>query len=176
MVRQAYHERNVDCQVHHERNLESLQTELYFSHNKQKDTKNMRSRRLKNEINVVPYIDVMLVLLVIFMVTAPMMTPTSIDLPSVKGSTEAPANALRVNVHIDSLSLTFPDGKENKLSREALIENVREAQRQNPDQPVLISGDKSIKYDEILSIMGELRSANIQKIGLLVLPSQGSKK
>ena len=68
----------------------------------------MRERRLKNEINVVPYIDVMLVLLVIFMVTAPMMTTASIDVPSVGKASQAPAEALQVNIRVDqSLSLSL---------------------------------------------------------------------
>jgi biopolymer transport protein TolR len=69
----------------------------------------MRPRRLKNEINVVPYIDVMLVLLVIFMVTAPMMTTASIDVPSVGKAAQPPADALQVNIRADrTLTLLAP--------------------------------------------------------------------
>ena len=78
----------------------------------------MRPRRQKNEINVVPYIDVMLVLLVIFMVTAPMMTTASIDVPSVGKAAQVPSEALQVNIRADqSLSLTAPGKAERSLSR-----------------------------------------------------------
>src|ERR1035437_5558029 len=107
----------------------------------------MRQRRLKNEINVVPYIDVMLVLLVIFMVTAPMMTTASIDVPSVGKASQVPAEALQVNIRADqSLSLTLPGKSERSLSRSELSQAIVDAQRKNPEQPVLIVGDKSVKY------------------------------
>jgi biopolymer transport protein TolR len=78
----------------------------------------MRPRRLKNEINVVPYIDVMLVLLVIFMVTAPMMTTASIDVPSVGKAAQPPAEALQVIVRADqTLALLAPGKPERALSR-----------------------------------------------------------
>jgi len=96
----------------------------------------MRSRRLKNEINVVPYIDVMLVLLVIFMVTAPMMTTASIDIPSVGKAVQAqpPANALQVEVS-ESEELTLIDAKQNRrrVSRSQLAQEIAAAQRRDPD-------------------------------------------
>ena len=79
----------------------------------------MRERRLKNEINVVPYIDVMLVLLVIFMVTAPMMTTASIDVPSAAKTKQAPAEAIYLNIDEDkSISLTVA-GKTSGKRRQA---------------------------------------------------------
>jgi biopolymer transport protein TolR len=78
----------------------------------------MRPRRLKNEINVVPYIDVMLVLLVIFMVTAPMMTTASIDVPSVGKAAQPPVEALQVIVRADrTLALLAPGKPERSVSR-----------------------------------------------------------
>lgn len=131
----------------------------------------MRPRRLKNEINVVPYIDVMLVLLVIFMVTAPMMTTASIDVPSVGKASQVPTEALQVNVRADqTLSLTAPGRSEQRLSRSELPQVIAEAQRKNPEQPVLIVGDKNVRYEAVLSVMDELQRQQVKRIGLLVQP------
>ena len=131
----------------------------------------MRERRLKNEINVVPYIDVMLVLLVIFMVTAPMMTTASIDVPSVGKASQVPTEALQVNIRADeSLSLTAPGKAERSLSRSELSQAILEAQGANPEQPVLIVGDKSVKYEAVLSVMDELKRLEVKRVSLLVQP------
>ena len=132
----------------------------------------MRQRRLKNEINVVPYIDVMLVLLVIFMVTAPMMTTASIDVPSVGKASQAPAEALQVNIRADeSLSLTVQGKPERQLTRSELAQAILDAQRKNPEQPVLIVGDKKDKYEAVLGVMDELQRQQVKRIGLLVQPT-----
>ncbi|MES2771767.1 MAG: protein TolR [Pseudomonadota bacterium] len=137
----------------------------------------MRQRRLKNEINVVPYIDVMLVLLVIFMVTAPMMTTANIDLPSVGQAAEPPAQPLEVTIHADeSLSLRDLSRSDSAqgarvLSRADLTQAIIAAQAANPEQPVLIAGDKSIKYEIVLSIMDELQKQQVKRVGLLVQPN-----
>ena len=132
----------------------------------------MRPRRLKNEINVVPYIDVMLVLLVIFMVTAPMMTTASIDVPSVGKAAQPPAEALQVIIRADqTLALLAPGKPEREVSRKQLSEALLAAQRKNPDQPVLIAGDKNVKYEAVLGIMDELQRQQIKRIGLLVQPT-----
>ena len=133
----------------------------------------MRQRRLKNEINVVPYIDVMLVLLVIFMVTAPMMTTASIDVPSVGKASQAPAEALQVNIRADqSISLTVPGKKEQlNMNRGELAAAIIDAQRKNAEQPVLIVGDKNVKYEAVLGVMDELQRQQVKRIGLLVQPT-----
>ena len=133
----------------------------------------MRERRLKNEINVVPYIDVMLVLLVIFMVTAPMMTTASIDVPSVGKAAQAPAEALQVNIRADqSISLTVPGKKEQlNMNRGELAAAIIDAQRKNAEQPVLIVGDKNVKYEAVLGVMDELQRQQVKRIGLLVQPT-----
>ena len=132
----------------------------------------MRQRRLKNEINVVPYIDVMLVLLVIFMVTAPMMTTASIDVPSVGKAAQAPAEALQVNIRADqSLSQTLPGKSERSMTRSELSYAILDAQRRNPEQPVLIVGDKNVRYEAVLSVMDELQRQQVKRIGLLVQPT-----
>ena len=132
----------------------------------------MRQRRMKNEINVVPYIDVMLVLLVIFMVTAPMMTTASIDVPSVGKASQVPAEALQVNIRADqSLSLMAPGKAERPLSKSELSQAIVDAQRANPEQPVLIVGDKSVKYEAVLAVMDELQRQQVKRVGLLVQPT-----
>lgn len=131
----------------------------------------MRQRRLKNEINVVPYIDVMLVLLVIFMVTTPMMTTASIDLPSVGKAPTAPTAPLEIAIKADqTLSLTDRAGnnKEQRIERSELKSRVLAAQAKNPEQPVLIAGDKNVKYEAVLTVMDELQRAQVKRVGLLV--------
>jgi len=134
----------------------------------------MRSRRLKNEINVVPYIDVMLVLLVIFMVTAPMMTTASIDIPSVGKAVQAqpPANALQVEVS-ESEELTLIDTKQNRrrVSRSQLAQEIAAAQRRDPDLAVVVAGDKAVRYQAVLRVMDELQQKQVKRIGLLVQPT-----
>ncbi|MQM30866.1 MAG: protein TolR [Candidatus Accumulibacter phosphatis] len=129
----------------------------------------MRPRRLKNEINVVPYIDVMLVLLVIFMVTAPMMTTASIDVPSVAKAAQPPADALQVNIRADgSLTLLQPGGSETRVKSSQLPEEIRAAQAANPELAVVIVGDRSVKYEAVLKVMDELQRKEVKRIGLLV--------
>ena len=135
----------------------------------------MRQRRLKSEINVVPYIDVMLVLLVIFMVAAPMMTTANIDLPSVGKAPAAPAAPLEVGIKADGgLVLTdraAKNSREIRVDRKELLGMITTAQARNPEQPVLIAGDKNVKYEAVLSVMDELQRAQVKRVGLLVQTS-----
>ncbi len=135
----------------------------------------MRPRRLKNEINVVPYIDVMLVLLVIFMVTAPMVPPAAINLPSVGKASPPPVAPLEIIIKADE-GLMMRDralgGAEVSVGRKQLAAMLRDLQKKNPDQAVVIAGDKSVKYEVVLGVMDELQRAQVQKIGLLVQPAQ----
>lgn len=131
----------------------------------------MRSRRLKHEINVVPYIDVMLVLLVIFMATAPAIQTASIDLPSVGKVAQPPAEPLEIIVRADQ-SMSIRDralgGAEVSIGRLELAAKLKELQARNPDQPVLIAGDKNVRYEAVLNVMDELQRAQVARIGLLV--------
>ncbi len=132
----------------------------------------MRPRRLKNEINVVPYIDVMLVLLVIFMVTAPMMTTATIDVPSVGKAAQPPAEALQVLVRADqTLALLAPGKPERALTRKELAQAIRAAQQKNPEQAVVIAGDKKVRYEAVLKVMDDLQQQQVKRIGLLVQPT-----
>jgi len=130
---------------------------------------------LKHEINVVPYIDVMLVLLVIFMVTAPMAPPASIELPSVGKAAAPPVEALEITVKADG-AMEMRDralgGATVTVGRIELAQRIREAQARHPDQPVLIAGDKNARYEAVLDVMDELQRAQVAKIGLLVQPKK----
>ncbi len=136
-----------------------------------------RSRRLMNEINVVPYIDVMLVLLVIFMVTAPLVPPGVIDLPSVGKSSQAPAAPLEVIIKEDaSIVVRDRDAKgavqeERRIGKGDLAQIIKLKQSKNPDQPVVISADKSVRYEAVLEVMDELQKQAVKRVGLSVKPA-----
>ncbi len=137
-----------------------------------------RSRRPMHEINIVPYVDVMLVLLVIFMVTAPLITPGVVDLPSVSKAANAPATVLEIVIREDrSVTLRVRDAQgalaeERRLARGELARAVRERQAKSPDRPVLIAADKDVKYEAVLNVMDELQRQQIRRIGLLVQPAK----
>ncbi|MBA4143322.1 MAG: protein TolR [Nitrosospira sp.] len=126
-----------------------------------------------NEINVVPYIDVMLVLLVIFMITAPLISPGQIELPQVGKSLAPPVAPLEVIIKADG-SLRLHDrsgtGGELQISREELVEAVKRQQTLNTEQPVVIAGDKSVRYEEVMNVMDILQQQQVRKVGLLARP------
>jgi len=135
----------------------------------------MRSRRLMNQINIVPYVDVMLVLLVIFMVTAPLVNPGVVDLPSVGKSSQRPATPIEVVVRRDQSLMLRERGEggaaERTVSMGQLAAALRERQKKNPDQPVVISADKDVRYEAVLKVMDELQRQNFRRVGLLVKPA-----
>lgn len=126
--------------------------------------------RLMNEINVVPYIDVMLVLLIIFMITAPMINHGQIELPQIGKSLATPAIPLEVIIKADG-SLTLRDRAktttEQKVDRNQLIEAIKQKQAQNAEQPVVIAADKNVRYEEVIKVMDILQQNQVQKVGLL---------
>ena len=136
------------------------------------------SRRLMNEINVVPYIDVMLVLLVIFMVTSPLITPGVVDLPSVGKSSVAPVTPLEVVIKEDaSIIIRDRDAKgtlveEKRIGKGELAGIVKAKQAANAEQPVVISADKNVKYEAVLEVMDELQKQAVKRVGLSVKPAQ----
>jgi biopolymer transport protein TolR len=136
-------------------------------------TERRARRRLMNEINVVPYIDVMLVLLVIFMITAPLITPGEIELPQIGKSLAPPVAPLEVIVKADG-SLRLHDrsvaGGERKISRDELVEAIKRKQAVNTEQPVVIAGDKSVRYEEVINVMDILQQQQVKKVGLLARP------
>lgn len=128
-----------------------------------------RTRRLKNDINVVPYIDVMLVLLVIFMVTAPMITPGLIELPSVGSAAEVPAKPVEVEIAEDgTISLRVRDAGANfeKINSQDLVSEVKS--RISADTPVVIAADGRVPYDTVMKVMDQLRTSGVTRLGLLV--------
>jgi biopolymer transport protein TolR len=131
-----------------------------------------------HDINVVPYIDVMLVLLVIFMVTAPLITPGVIDLPSVGKAGQPKAVPLEVLVQEDQkLIVRERDAagrlvSEQPVSRAALSQIIKDRHAKSPDLAVLIAGDKNVRYEAVLNVMDELRSQSIARVGLQVKPAQ----
>lgn len=123
-------------------------------------------RRQMNEINVVPYIDVMLVLLVIFMITAPLISPGQIELPQIGKSLTPPAAPLEVVIRADG-TLTLRDrdkaGTEQIVSRAQLVETIKQKQSENADQPVVIAADKSVRYEEVMNVMDILQQQQVKK-------------
>jgi biopolymer transport protein TolR len=137
-----------------------------------------RRRGPIHEINVVPYIDVMLVLLIIFMVTAPLITPSVIDLPTVGKASQPRVVPVEVFVKADQgLMVRSRDRngrivEERTVSRGELAKFLKEMRGKNDDLSVLVGGDKNARYETVLQVMDELRKQGIQKVGLQVKVSQ----
>ena len=133
----------------------------------------MRNRRLKNEINVVPYIDVMLVLLVIFMVATPMMSTGSIDLPTTGQSSQVPEHPLRLLIKANGQLLARDSkGQERALEHSGLETYLRTEKARNPGLSVLLAGDKNVRYESILEVLDRVKQADIQRVGLETLRKQ----
>jgi biopolymer transport protein TolR len=130
-----------------------------------------RGRRTINEINMVPFIDVMLVLLIIFMVTAPLISPSMIDLPSVGKAAKQPDAVIQIVIKKDD-SLEIKSGKAQEISAQAAIGNVanqvKKMQAGNANTAVVISADKSVKYETVVGVMDKLQRAGIARVGLSV--------
>jgi biopolymer transport protein TolR len=129
-----------------------------------------RGRRTMNEINMVPFIDVMLVLLIIFMVTAPLITPSLIDLPSVGKAGRQPDQVIQVLVAKDeSLQLKIADAPVS-LPLKEVAPAVLKAQAAQPagSTAVVISADRNVKYESVVKVMDALQRAGVQRVGLSV--------
>ena len=121
---------------------------------------------------MVPFIDVMLVLLIIFMVTAPLITTGVIDLPTVGKSKQRPEHVVEVVVASDEVLKLRIDGKEvDGASLRNLAAKVKDAQRGNADTPVVISADKAVKYESVVRVMDTLQRAGVVRVGLAVKSS-----
>ncbi len=132
-------------------------------------------RRTMNDINMVPFIDVMLVLLIIFMVTAPLITPSVIDIPSVGKAASAPDRVITIEISKDSQielrsRATGVKGTDSTMS--ATLDNVAQLalQLQGGEQqtPVIISADRTIAYETVVKVMDSLQRAGVQRVGLAV--------
>jgi biopolymer transport protein TolR len=129
-------------------------------------------RRTISEINMVPFIDVMLVLLIIFMVTAPLITTGLVDLPSVGKSKQRPEHVIEVIVGSDESVRLRVDGKDTApAALRNLAARVRDAQAGNPSIPVVISADRAVKYEAVVKVMDTLQRAGVQRVGLSVKQS-----
>ena len=144
-------------------------------------------RRALAEINVVPYIDVMLVLLIIFMVTAPLITPSLVKLPTVGSATRAPDTVVEVDLRADQTlqaRLIDPKAKPGDpslqpqdVTAEALAQTVVQLAAASggtlADTPVMIAADKNVKYDDVMKLLNRLKQAGVQRVGLAVAGSGG---
>ncbi len=127
-----------------------------------------RGRRTISEINMVPFIDVMLVLLIIFMVTAPLIAPSMINLPSVGKGSKQPDHVVQIVIGKDeSLELKTGD-KSRKLTQREVASAVRQAQEGQTSTAVVISADRSVKYETVVKVMDTLQRAGVQRVGLSV--------
>jgi biopolymer transport protein TolR len=133
-----------------------------------------RIRKQVAQINVVPMIDVMLVLLVIFMVTAPFINPAQVELPSVGKTSQTPQKPLEIIIK-ESGEYLLRDrasgGNERVVAKSALPDEIAAFHRTQPDQPVVIAADKKVRYEEVMHTMTLLQQARITRIGLLARPA-----
>jgi biopolymer transport protein TolR len=133
-----------------------------------------RGRRMVSEINVVPYIDVMLVLLVIFMVTSPLLPPGVIDLPRAGKSNTRPDTYVEVQVRAGGelrvRTIGGGDSQERRVARRELASTLQ-ALRGSADLPVVISGEKAVRYEAVIDVMDELQRLNVSRVALMVKPA-----
>lgn len=139
--------------------------------------RNKTRRKPMAEINVVPYIDVMLVLLVIFMVTAPLLYQgAEVTLPQASAEPLPQENVEPLIVEIDAQGnyyLSIGESPEKPLSPKELLVKVAAVMRQKPETPVLVRGDKDVPYGRVVTIMASLKKAGVPKVGLMTQPVEG---
>ncbi len=126
-----------------------------------------RKRRMMNQINVVPYIDVTLVLLVIFMVTAPMTNPGVVELPGAGQSLNQP-KLPPVIVTVKKDGKAEMDGK--AMQRDELLTVIKTQLAKTPERSVVIAADKNVKYEDVIGVMDMLKTNKVDKVGLLLKP------
>jgi len=130
-----------------------------------------RGRRAINDINMVPFIDVMLVLLIIFMVTAPLISPSVIDVPSVGKAATQPEQVIQVLIDAQEkieVKSTGTTSTQISVNLSSLPQQVMQLQGGNANTPVVISADKGIKYETVVKVMDSLQRAGVQRVGLSV--------
>jgi len=131
-------------------------------------------RRTISEINMVPFIDVMLVLLIIFMVTAPLITTGVVDLPSVGKSRQRPDHVIELVIGADEKLRLRVDGKDgDPLALRNVAAKIGELQGGDPNTPVVISADRNVKYDAVVKVMDTLQKSGVQRVGLSVKSTGG---
>ena len=127
-----------------------------------------RGRRTINEINMVPFIDVMLVLLIIFMATAPLIAPSVIDLPSVGKAAKQPDKVVQVVIQKDERLELVSNGKTDSASLSSVANSVKRLVGEETNTAVVISADRSVKYETVVKVMDSLQRAGIARVGLSV--------
>ena len=134
-----------------------------------------RGRRTISEINMVPFIDVMLVLLIIFMVTAPLIAPSMINLPSMGKADKQPDQVMQVIIGKDEGLDLRMDNKTVRLTLDAVVASVVQAQSGRPPgtSAVVISADKDVRYESVVKLMDRLQRAGVQRVGLSVQLATG---
>lgn len=131
-----------------------------------------RTRKFKAEINVVPYIDVMMVLLVIFMVSAPLTNPSVINLPNAAKSATPPTEYIEVTLRQGEQASIRINGQKSgmstpeSVSRNGLKQKLQALHADKPDMPVMISAEKDIKYDDVIQVISEAKMLGINRVGL----------
>ena len=126
-------------------------------------------RRAMSDINVVPYIDVMLVLLVIFMVTAPMVNPGVVNLPTVGGAKVQALPPVFLTIDANENVIIRKDGDSAQtLSKFELGAFARSQAEKSAEQPIVIAADKSIKYETVMEVMSKLKENGVKRVGLAV--------
>jgi biopolymer transport protein TolR len=132
-----------------------------------------RTRKFKADINVVPYIDVMMVLLVIFMVSAPLANPSVVDLPNAAKSTAPPTQYIEIILRTDGSQSTRIAGKPGPgaealavAGKNGLQERLQALHEENPDMPVMISADKGITYENVIKTISDAKKMGILRVGL----------
>jgi biopolymer transport protein TolR len=128
-------------------------------------------RRSMSEINMVPFIDVMLVLLIIFMVSAPLITTGVVDLPSVGKAKARAQTVVEVVVGADEKLQLKQGSTLAPVALAQLVARVKEAQKGDPQTPVVISAERNVKYEAVVKVMDSLQRAGVQRVGLSVKQS-----
>jgi biopolymer transport protein TolR len=139
----------------------------------------IRKRKLKAEINVVPYIDVMLVLLIIFMVTAPLLNlGTDIHLPdSHAKALSTPKDPIIVSAYADGrYALKLPDADNMPMEREAITDRLKAIHDQNADATVLVNGDADASYQKITNAIDAIKDAGFDRVSLISRPVETAAK
>ncbi len=133
-------------------------------------------RRMLADINVVPYIDVMLVLVVILMVSAPFVNPSLVNLPSVGKSGRAPDKPLEIVVKVDGQVSLREGGKQLAADLPGAVALVKQRQQAQPDAarkpPVVIAADKDVRYEQVMKVMSALQKESVVRVGLAVQPEK----
>ena len=127
-----------------------------------------RGRRTINEINMVPFIDVMLVLLIIFMVTAPLIAPSMIDLPSIGKAAKQPDEIVQIVItKSEAIELKLKD-KTTSVGLTEVAAMVKQNLGSGTNTAVVISADKTVKYETVVKVMDTLQRAGMARVGLSV--------